>query len=117
MDLLGIRGTFDISESDYDSSGSQDYYDEYEESSRDNRRNEAGRIAKADPAKINSNTLESKVAMGGEDSHTDLKINELLNTPGVVFISVLPEYNCLMLRSVDSDAIQEIKKLIHQLLN
>jgi general secretion pathway protein D len=115
MDLLGRRGTFDISESDYDSSGSQDYYDEYEDSSRDNRRNEAGRIAKADPAKINSDALESKVAMGGEDSHTDLKINELLNTPGVVFISVLPENNCLMLRSVDSDAIQEMKKLIHQL--
>lgn len=113
MDLLGRRGTFDISDSGDYSSDSQDYYDDYD--SDESRRNEAGRIAKADPSKINPNALESVVTMGEDNAGADLKLNEILNTPGVVFISVLPENNCLMLRSVDPDAIREIRQLVKQL--
>jgi len=113
MDLLGRRGTFDISDSGDYSSDSQDYYDDYD--SDESRRNEAGRIARADPSKINPNALESVVTMGEDNAGVDLKLNEILNTPGVVFISVLPENNCLMLRSVDPDAIREIRQLVKQL--
>lgn len=110
MDLLGKRGTFDIVGNETTSDDDEDDDDEDD----DDKKSEAEKAAKIDLSKVDVNKLRNFLQMGG-GSPKDVKANQLLNVPGVVFISVLPENNSLMLRSSDSGAIDEILKVVEKL--
>lgn len=112
MDLLGKRGTFDIVDGETSSDEDDDDDDDDDD---DNKRSEAEKAAQIDLSKIDAAKLQTLLQMGSGDSAKDVKANALMNAPGVVFISVLPENNSLMLRSSDSSAIDDILKVIEKL--
>ncbi len=111
MDLLGRRGTFDITDS---SSVETEEKDDDDDDDDNNKRNEVAKATQIDLSKLDANMLRTMIAMG-ELNAEDIKISKLFNTPGVVFLSVLPENNSLMLRSNDPAAIEEIRNVIEQL--
>lgn len=112
MDLLGKRGTFDIVD---DESSDSDDEDDDDDDDDNNKKTEAEKAAKIDLSKVNAGKLRNLLQMGSRESGKEVKANQLMNVPGVVFISVLPENNSLMLRSSDSAAIEEILKVVEKL--
>ena len=114
MDLLGKRGTFDVNQDDQDSSSNINYVVD-DSTSLKEKKVEVQKALKVDSSKINDKVLNSTYSLGKTNSNKALNIHKLLNTPGTVFVSVLPENNSLMLRSSDEDAMKEMLNLIEKL--
>lgn len=113
MDLLSKRGTFDITDTTSTEEGSTDLDNDDDD---DAMKTEAAEAMKLDRSKIDEGTLKKMFAAEkSEAMHGKLKYYELLNRPGVVFISVLPENNLLMLRSADAAAIDQMVQVIERL--
>ncbi len=113
MDLLGKRGTFEISDSDGDSTSSEE--DEDEDSDDNDQKSDAEKANQVDTGKIKNSAIEKISGSDGSQTGTPLNFHELANSPGVVFISVLPENNSLMLRSADAAAIEQMIGIIEKL--
>ena len=111
MDLLGKRGTFELSDSEEATGTNDENYDEEYGRPIGN----AEKTVNPDLSNVDINKLRTAVPMGEKSQWNGLKINKLLGTPGVVFISALPGNNSLLLRSGDVSAIEEILKVIEKL--
>lgn len=119
MDLLGDRGTFDISgdgESDSNSSSnSDDDDDDDDDDDGDDQKTEAKKASIHDLTKVKNSSLKQLFTNQQKKEQLELKFHKLTNSPGIVFISVLPENNSLMLRSADANAIDEMLKVVEKL--
>ncbi|MGL4854126.1 MAG: hypothetical protein ACRC37_02615, partial [Lentisphaeria bacterium] len=126
MDIMANRGTFDIGESSGGSSSSSSSRNNNSRNSNSRNNNSStnssGNMNQSINAsdnfnleQINDNTAKNLLSMQNNALMTNLKFHEFSNTPGVVFISVLPENNSLMLRSTDANSIEQILKLVKQL--
>ncbi len=115
MDLLGKRGTFDITDDDNSSSSDDNDDEDDEDDDEKNKKTEAEKATKNDPAKINQSAIKKMFSSQEKQVDIGVKFHELTNSPGMVFISVLPENNSLMLRSADYSAIDEMLKVIEKL--
>lgn len=113
MDLLAKRGTFDIT-TDTEQGTSDSNEDEDNDDTND-KKSDADKATRIDTAKIKDSVLKQFFTAQKEKLSTDLKFHELSNTPGVVFLSVLPENNSLMLRSADGAIIDQMIGIIEKL--
>ena len=113
MDLLGERGTFDITGNSIDSIDIDDEDDDDSDMRDTQRRREALEAVTPDLSKLNTEELSGMLGSG--QGGGELKYHELTSNPGVVFIAVMPESNSLLLRSADANAIAQMEEVIAQL--
>lgn len=111
MDLLGDRGTFDIT--DTNTRTSTDDSDDDDDNDGDEKKKEAKDATKVDLSKVKGAALNQLLT--DEKLRNDLRYHEITSNPGVVFLSVLPESNSLMLRSADAAAIDQMLTVIEKL--
>lgn len=73
----------------------------------------AGEEAARELEKANRAKLEAMIrSIGGKAAATFADVS---NNPGIVYLSVLPESNSLMLRSADPTALKQVRELINKL--
>ncbi len=113
MDLLAKRGTLDISALENDSSTGDDNDD------GDNDFKLTGELKKvaeeAAKSPIGSLKREQLEALVKKRMQKEVTRADVTAAPGVVFMSVLPETNSLMLRSADASAIEQMISVVEKL--